>query len=78
MDDVLGEVAEVLVSEVRGQLEIVRGREGGIGVGQVLHGPTEAAPVYVPASVDRGAEPVEGHAQFFRLGLLMPEIYKAI
>lgn len=68
--DVLGEVREILVVEMGGQLEVVGGVEGGVGGGQVLNGAAVAAPVHVPASVRLRAQPVQRHAHLLHLGLL--------
>lgn len=52
MGDVLRDVHEVLVGEVRRELEIVCSSEGAVGRWQVLYWPTKAPPVDVPASID--------------------------
>lgn len=67
--DVLRQAREVLVVEVRRELQVVSRGEGVVRSRQVLHGATVAAPVHVPAGVRLRPQVVQGDTHFLRLRL---------
>lgn len=65
------DVHEVLIREVRRELQIVRSSECTVGCRQVLHRAAEASPIHVPPGVYGRPEPVNGHAELLALRLLV-------